>query len=57
MNCEECSMEHRCEKPYEVKEEYQMQYLGREYTKVEWEREGVCAYFKPIETIKTLITK
>ena len=45
MDCSECTNNIICEKPYDCDEKYQLQYLGRIYTKKEWQNEGVCIYF------------
>ena len=48
-DCKHCKLNARCKKPWECEEEYQLMYLGRTFTKEEWEAEGDCVHFKSIE--------
>ena len=44
--CDNCLHNSYCKKPYESEEEYQLQNLGRTYTKEEWYKERYCGYWK-----------
>jgi len=43
--CKHCQLNFKCKKPYECEKKYQLQYLGRTYTREEWNKEGMCNFF------------
>lgn len=54
MDCSKCETNDNCQKPYESDHVYQVQYLGRTFTKEEWDKEGECPYFKAQKSLDTL---